>query len=461
MILSVCDFFRTDYIDYLHNEMFIFHLKDRSLKKIPKPQSARILAYFKGFFIIILQEPLILQKKKFKTGAIIAILKSTAGHKLQKKDIQLIFEPKPNQSSVGYVMTLKDKIIFSVLEDVRSKIFFTEIIKGQWQVPQALDLPSRGEIKPFTSTDQKNLFFYTSAFFNEPPAVFEYEFGKKPTRLKTSPHWFYAKDLVVKQKFAASKDKTRIPYFLVYKKGIKYNSKNPTLLYGYGGFQNPMMPSYKPLLGKLFLERKGVYVLANIRGGGEYGPKWHKAALRENRQKSFNDFIAVAKDVIRNKITSPNYLAIQGGSNGGLLVGVAMTQRPELFKAAILEVPLLDMLRYAKLFVGTSWVTEYGDPEIPKYRKVLLKYSPYHNVSASKQYPTAFIYTSAIDDRVHPGHARKMTAKMQKQGHKVLYYEHSQGGHSVSANLKQMAKQKAMIYHFLWQNIFSKDNEIP
>ena len=237
---------------------------------------------------------------------------------------------------------------------------------------------------------------------------------------------------------------------------MKYDSKNPTLLYGYGGFQVSMTPGYNPLLGKLFLEKNGVYVLANIRGGGEYGPRWHKAALQENRQKSFDDFIAVAEDLIRNKTTSPKYLAIQGGSNGGLLVGVAMTQRPELFGAAILAVPLLDMLRYTKLFVGTSWVAEYGDPETHKYRKILLKYSPYHNVSASKTYPKTFIYTSAIDDRVHPGHARKMAAKMQRQGHEVLYYEHSQGGHSVSANLKQMAKQKAMIYHFLWKKIFPK-----
>ena len=205
-------------IDFLHSEMFIFHLKDRSLKKFPKPHSARVLAYFKGFFILSLQEPLVLQKKKYKTGSIIAILKSTSGRKLHKKDIQLIFEPKSNQSSVGYVMTLKDKIVFSVLEDVRSKVFFTEITKGKWRPPQALNLPSRGEIKPFTSTDQKNLFFYASDFFNEPSAVFEYEFGKPPTQLKTLPHQFYSKDLLVTQKFALSKDNTKVPYFLVHKK---------------------------------------------------------------------------------------------------------------------------------------------------------------------------------------------------------------------------------------------------
>ncbi|MCJ8276157.1 MAG: prolyl oligopeptidase family serine peptidase, partial [Bdellovibrionales bacterium] len=224
---------------------------------------------------------------------------------------------------------------------------------------------------------------------------------------------------------------------------------------GYGGFEASRTPYYSPVTGKLWLEKGGVYVIANIRGGGEFGPRWHQAALKKNRQKAFDDFIAVAEDLVKTKTTSKEKLAIMGGSNGGLLVGAVMTQRPDLFKGVICLVPLLDMIRYSQLLAGASWMSEYGDPRKPDMREYLKSYSPYHNVSKEKKYPELFLMTSTKDDRVHPGHARKMAAKMMGLGHKsILYYENTEGGHAASSNLKQKARMSALNYEFLFRTIF-------
>ena len=256
------------------------------------------------------------------------------------------------------------------------------------------------------------------------------------------------------RRWATSKDGTKIPYFVVGKASQLKSGKAPTLLYGYGGFEVSRTPFYSGVTGKLWLERGGVFVLANIRGGGEFGPRWHQAALLENRQKAFDDFIAVAEDLISTKLTTTDKLAIKGGSNGGLLVGAVMTQRPDLFKGVICQVPLLDMIRYSQLLAGASWMGEYGDPRDPKMREVLLSYSPYHNVKKDKEYPELFLMTSTKDDRVHPGHARKMAAKMKNMGHKAIsYYENTEGGHAASSNLKQRARMTALNYEFLFQTL--------
>jgi prolyl oligopeptidase len=244
-----------------------------------------------------------------------------------------------------------------------------------------------------------------------------------------------------------------VPYFVVMNKGARLDGRNPTVLYGYGGFEVSLKPSYSGVTGEAWLEQGGVYVLANIRGGGEFGPRWHQAALKDKRQKAFDDFIAVAQDLIRRKVTRPRHLGIMGGSNGGLLTGAALTQRPDLFNAVVSQVPLLDMRRYHQLLAGASWMGEYGNPDDPVQWAYIGKYSPYHNVFKDKHYPRVLFTTSTRDDRVHPGHARKMVALMEEQGHDVLYWENTEGGHAGAANNEQQATMWALTYSFLLKQL--------
>ena len=275
--------------------------------------------------------------------------------------------------------------------------------------------------------------------------------------LKSLPARFESAPYRVDQLWATSRDGIRIPYFLLRRKDMKYDGKTPVLLYGYGGFEISQGPYYPGVLGKVWLDKGGAYVIANIRGGGEFGPKWHQAALKENRQRSFDDFIAVAEDLIAKKISSPQKLAISGGSNGGLLVGATLVQRPDLFRAATCEVPLLDMLRYNKLLAGASWEGEYGNPDDAKIGREILKYSPYQNVRAGVKYPETFFITSTADDRVHPGHARKMVARMRALGNSPLYFENIEGGHSAAANLEQRIKFATLKYTFLQDRLILKN----
>ena len=231
------------------------------------------------------------------------------------------------------------------------------------------------------------------------------------------------------------------------------DGNNVTLLNGYGGFEIAMLPNYNPAIGAAWLERGGVYVLANIRGGGEFGPKWHEAARKQNRQRAYDDFIAVAEDLIARGVTSPRRLGIEGRSNGGLLMGVMLTERPDLFGAVHCGSPLLDMRRYNKLLAGASWMDEYGNPDSPEDWAYIQKYSPYQNARADRPYPPILITTSTRDDRVHPGHARKMAARLKEQGHDVLYYENTEGGHGAAANNKQSAFMEALAYTFLWNEL--------
>jgi prolyl oligopeptidase len=257
----------------------------------------------------------------------------------------------------------------------------------------------------------------------------------------------------VEQRFATSKDGTKVPYFIVWPKGAKADGANPTLLYGYGGFEVPMNPWYSGAFGHAWYSKGGVMVVANIRGGGEFGPAWHQAALKQNKQKSYDDFIAVAEDLIATKVSSPRHLGIEGGSNGGLLVGAVMVQRPDLFNAVVCQVPLLDMRRFNQLLAGASWMAEYGNPELPEEWAWISAYSPYQNVKAGVRYPKPLIITSTRDDRVHPAHARKMTARMMEQGHAVLYYENIEGGHAAGSDNLQVADRQALEFAYLWQQL--------
>jgi len=271
--------------------------------------------------------------------------------------------------------------------------------------------------------------------------------------VKAAPERFGRAGLTVEQFEAVSKDGTRVPYFVLRPQALAYDGSAPTVLYGYGGFQVSLTPSYAAIAGRLWLERGGVHVVANIRGGGEFGPAWHQAALKTERQRAYDDFIAVAEDLIARAITSPRRLGIMGGSNGGLLMGAMLTQRPELFRAAVIQVPLLDMLRFHKLLAGASWIGEYGDPEVPEEAAFLRRISPYHNLHAGMAYPEPLFVTSTKDDRVHPGHARKFAAQMETLGLPFLYYENIDGGHAAAANLRERARRHALEYTYLTRKL--------
>jgi len=367
-----------------------------------------------------------------------------------------VFTPSSSQA-LKTIARSRNYLFVSLLDEVRGKVIRIERKANddavQWET-QNVSLPSQGSVGLVSVDDDSDRLILSYEDFLVPPSLYAVEgVNLSKVLVQQVPPRFDATGLKISQEYAVSKDGTRVPYFLVHKEGIKFDGKNPTLLYGYGGFEVPMQPNYAAALGKLWLERGGVYALANIRGGGEFGPRWHQAALKEKRQTAFDDFAAVAEDLINHKITSPRHLGIQGGSNGGLLMGATFTQRPELFHAVICQVPLLDMLRYHKLLAGASWMAEYGDPDDPTMRPVIQRYSPFQNLRASKSYPRVFFVTSTKDDRVHPGHARKMAARMQDLRKPFLYFENIEGGHGASANLQQHAERYALEYSYLWAQL--------
>ena len=271
--------------------------------------------------------------------------------------------------------------------------------------------------------------------------------------MRSEPGRFDADGLITRQYFAKSRDGTRVPYYVICHRDTPLDGTNPTVLYAYGGFEVALTPAYMSALSSAWLEAGGVWVQANLRGGGEYGPDWHNAALLENRQNAYDDYIAVAEDLISQGITSPNKLAIRGGSNGGLLVTAVMVQRPDLYQAVICAVPLIDMMRYHRLSAGASWMAEYGNPDIPEQAEYIRRYSPYQNVLADVEYPHAFFWTNMKDDRVHPSHARRMVAKMLSQGHEVMYFENTEGGHGGGADPVALAHTTALELVYLMQQL--------
>lgn len=443
-------------IDFFNSEEQVFNLNSEKLAPLPKPVAAEIAGFFENDYLFELRNPWNFNGTTYPAGAVVSMSAAAAGREAQPADVQLIFSPKENQS-FAQMAELNSKIVISILEDVQSQLLVSSKDKsGKWQPLAQLQLSGKGNIGIAASTDAADTFMYYYESFNQPSTLYGYTFGQGGAKLKSLPDKFDARDVVVEQKFAVSKDGTKIPYFMSYKKGIKFDGTAPTLQYGYGGFTVSQTPSYSALTGKLWLERGGVYVVANIRGGGEYGPRWHQAALKQNRQKAFDDFIAVSEDLIKTKVTSPEHLSITGRSNGGLLMGAMLTQRPDLYGAVICGVPLLDMERYSQLLAGASWMAEYGDPSDPQQLEYILKYSPYQNYGRHEKYPPVLMYTSTKDDRVHPGHARKMTAKMLAKHQPVMYYENTEGGHAGTSNFKQLAKLNALQYAFLMQTIGEK-----
>jgi len=302
--------------------------------------------------------------------------------------------------------------------------------------------------------DDSNDYWMTVTSFVEPTTLYLATPGNTDReKMKSLPAFFDANGLKTLQYEVASKDGTKIPYFVVMRDGTKLDGNNPTILYGYGGFEVSMLPNYSGTIGAGWLERGGVWVLANLRGGGEFGPEWHTKALLENHPKAFEDFIAVGEDLVKRGITSPKHLGIMGGSNGGLLVGATFIQRPDLFKAVVCQVPLLDMRRYNKLLAGASWMGEYGDPDKAEDWAFISKYSPYQNVKKDAKYPRIFFWTTTRDDRVHPAHARKMVARMKEQGHDVIYFEYTEGGHGAGSTPAQQAYLWALTYTYFWNEL--------
>ncbi len=384
----------------------------------------------------------------YPQGALLAI--SFEAFLAGTRDFSILFTPTPYSSLVNFVRT-KNMLVTVALENVQSKLTSWRFENGTWT---SRDLPlvaGNVEVGAVNHFESDELFVFGEDFLT--PSILALTDGENLKTLRQLPAVFDATGLKVQQLEAISRDGERIPYFMVHREDIKLDGQNPTMLNGYGGFQISELPYYPAMAGSAWLERGGVYVLANIRGGGEFGPRWHQAALKHNRQIAFDDFIAVAEALIASGITSSSHLGIQGGSNGGLLVGAVMVQRPDLFGAVVCEVPLLDMKRFHLLLAGASWVDEYGNPEDPEDWAALEQYSPYQRLKPGKPFPKVLFTTSTRDDRVHPGHARKMMARMLEQGHDALYFENIEGGHGGAANNRQRALMRSLTYEFLWQTL--------
>ena len=420
--------------------------------KFPISDKTRLSGEFKGQFIALLND----DWGGFKTGDMVSFGVDDFRENGDIGKVHLVYSPD-EKSSIEDFGTTKSKLLMAITRDVVGTPYAFDWDGENWTY-ETLDFPEGGTVSIGATNDKEDIAFISTESFLTPDTLWTFNTETmEKAEAKSLPEWFDASSMVAEQFFSTSADGTKIPYFVVRQKDTKMDGTNPTLLYGYGGFRISINPSYSATRGKLWVERGGVYVLANIRGGGEYGPKWHEAGLKTERQRIYDDFIAVAESLIDKGITSPAHLGVEGGSNGGLLTGVMYTQRPDLFNAAIVAVPLLDMMRFHTLLAGASWMGEYGNPEDPVEGKFLRSISPYHNIRPDADYPEVFFITSTKDDRVHPGHARKAAKRMEDQGHDFLYYENIDGGHSAAANLKETAKRLALQHVYLMQKL--KDGE--
>ena len=423
--------------------------EDLEKTRVPIPDDAGIEAYFKGYIVVRLNSDWL----SFSEGSLIAFKMDDMESDNFESQIELIFSPD-DRSTIRRVYAIKDYLVVSILNNVTARIIYYTLSDDPSGEPSwskgDINLPDFGSIHIKATSPYDNKLMVTFANFLTPTTLYLLDDPTaEPQKIKSLPQKFNADGLKISQIEATSEDGTIIPYFLVSSENIELDGTNPTLLYGYGGFRSSQTPFYSVTIGNFWLENGGVFALANIRGGGEFGPGWHKAALLENRQRAFDDFVAVAEDLIARQYTSPKHLGIMGGSNGGLLVGAVVVQRPDLFNAVVCQVPLLDMLRYHKLPPGASWMGEYGDPVIPEQREYIAKYSPYQNLKSGIDYPDILLVTSTKDDRVHPGHARKFAARLEEFGNKVYYWEEMEGGHAASADNRQRAKRHAFEYTYL------------
>ena len=372
-----------------------------------------------------------------------------AGFLAGDKALTVLFEPSAD-TSLSYTTWTRDHLILSLLTDVRSRHVLCTPGPDGWSRRPLLEEELEGHIDVWdTEPDEGDEFLLTSSGYLSPTRLWHGTVDGPLTQVRAEPAFFDPDGMSVRQFFATSADGTRVPYFVVGSDG----GAGPTMLTGYGGFEISRTPGYDPLVGRGWLARGGTYVMANIRGGGEYGPDWHHAAMRERRPRAYEDFAAVATDLVDRGITTRDRLGVWGRSNGGLLTGVMLTRYPQLFGAVVSEVPLLDMRRYHELLAGASWMAEYGDPDSDADWEFISGYSPYHNVRSGQSYPPVLLLTSTRDDRVHPGHARKMAALLAEHGYDVSYYENTEGGHGGAADNAQLAFMRALVYEFLWRRL--------
>lgn len=430
-------FFTTQYLVRINNKMLTLDL----------PEDCEVRGIVKNQLIVLLKTDWKLNAETYKSGTLVSLnfTELLKGNKV----VQVIAEPDQYSSISESFSITKNHLLINLLTNVTSQLYTYTLINGKWK-SRKVQTPDLGNVFLVSADEFSDQYFFGFENFITPSTLFVADAEKNIVRpIKSLPSFFGSNKYSVQQFKASSKDGTLIPYFLVSAKSIQYDGTNPTLVEAYGGFEVSYQPYYLSSTGTSWLENGGVLVIANIRGGGEYGPKWHQAGLKDKRQNVFDDLYSVSEDLITKKITSPKHLGVMGGSNGGLLVGVAFTQRPDLYNAVVCQVPLLDMQRYNKLLAGPSWMGEYGNPDIPEEWEYIKKYSPYQNVKKGMNYPEVFFTTSTRDDRVHPGHARKMVAKMNDMGYKTYYYENTEGGHEGSSTNEQRAKENALTFSYL------------
>ena len=431
-------------LDFWNRERW--ELRGPELIRIDVPTDLSSMLIHREWLLIDLRTDWFVGATMYRAGSLLAakydeFLSGTS-------ELQIVFEPDEHTCLHQYAWT-RDRLLLVTLADVASRV---EIVTpGTWQREPVSGIPAATNTVIVAADDTGDEFFLDSSGFDAPSQLLRGTGPERLDRIKSAPAFFDAENINVKQFFVPSKDGTSIPYFVVGSRDAA--GPGPTLLGGYGGFESSMTPGYGGVLGRLWLARGGTYAMANIRGGGEYGPGWHTQAMREGRHKVAEDFAAVATDLVDRGITTVEQLGAQGGSNGGLLMGIMLTKYPAKFGALICDVPLLDMKRYHLLLAGASWVAEYGDPDNPDDWEFISEYSPYQNISATRRYPQVLFTTSTRDDRVHPGHARKMVAALQDAGHQVWLYENIEGGHAGAADNEQAAFKAALSYSFLWRTL--------
>jgi len=440
-------------LDTFRSEHYV--LTERGAERLTVPAKTQLLDLVDGRVILRLDEAWTAGGKTFEPGSLVHTELTATKASPGALRPTLIWAPGP-RAALNCVTSTRDKLLVVVLENVQGKAFvYTQSGDGWKREP--LPLPENVSLNLAAADARSNRAFVNVSGFLSPTALWLSELDTgAPRKVKTLPQKFDASHDVVEQFEATSSDGTKIPYFVVHRKDAALDGSTPTLMTAYGGFQMSNTPRYLSETGKLWLERGGAFVLANIRGGGEFGPKWHEAGLGVKRQIIYDDFTAVAKDLFAKKITSPRRLGIQGGSNGGLLMGVQFTQHPELWKAVVIAVPLLDMIRISKIAAGASWQGEYGDVNTdPVVKAFWLKTSPYQNLCKGVAYPEPFIWTTTKDDRVGPQHARKFAARMEEMGLPFLYYENTEGGHGAGADLKQAARTTALAMTYLQEELMN------
>jgi len=429
-------------IDFWNRQRY--QLRGSELISIDVPTDASSLSIHREWLLIDLRTDWSVGANTYRAGSLLAANydEFIAG----TRELQVIFEPDEHTCLHQYAWT-RDRLLLVTLADVASRV---EIVSpGTWRREPISGIPPATNTVIVAADDTGDEFFLDSSGFDTPSRLLRGTDAGPLEQIKSAPAFFDAETLDVRQYFATSEDGTSIPYFVVRSRDA--SGPGPTLLGGYGGFETSLTPGYSGVLGRLWLARGGTYAMANIRGGGEYGPGWHTQAMREGRHKVAEDFATVADDLVNRGITTVEQLGAQGGSNGGLLMGIMLTKYPEKFGALVCDVPLLDMKRYHLLLAGASWVAEYGDPDNPDDWAFISEYSPYQNISTGHNYPPVLMTTSTRDDRVHPGHARKMTAALEAAGQRAWYYENIEGGHAGAADNEQIAFKSALGYSFLWR----------